>query len=260
MEDESKELLTINTHKGLFQYNRLPFGVSSAPALWQRAMDQVPFTSCILDDIIISGRTDREHLQNLDSVLQRLEDYGLKANLDKCEFFQESISYCGHTISKEGLHKSPEKVTAISEAPRPENLQQLRSFLGLVNYYRRFLPDLSTVEGPLNELLQSDNEWNWTQECENSFTDIKKLITSDQVLCHYDPELPVKLACDASPYGLGSVLSHTMNDGTERPIAFASRSLTAAEKDYSQIDNEALALIWGVQKFNTYLNRDISHL
>lgn len=257
MEDSSKELLTINTHQGLFQYNRLPFGVASAPALWQRAMDQVlqkiPFTSCILDDMIISGRTDEEHLQNLRFVLQRLQEYGLKANLEKCEFFQEKLMYCGHVISQEGLQKSPEKVDAVLKAPKPENLQQLRSFLGLVNYYRRFLPDLSTIEGPLNELLHSDTPWKWTVECEKSFGEIKKLITSDHILCHYDPGLPIKLACDASPYGLGCVISHTMKDGTERPIAFASRSLTKAEKGYSQIDKEALGLFWGVQKFNTYL-------
>ena len=138
-------------------------------------------------------------------------------------------------------------------APKPENVQQLRSFLGLVNYYRSFLPNLSTVLGPLNELLQGDKAWIWIPQCDKAFLGVKEMMTSEQVLCHYDPNRPVKLACDASPYGLGGVLSHIMDDGTERPIAFASRSLTKAEKGYSQIDKEALALYWGVLKFHTYL-------
>lgn len=119
---------------------------------------------------------------------------------------------------------------------------QTSSFLGLVNYYRRFLPNLSAIEGPLNELLQGEKTWEWTDACDESFRKVKELITSEQVLCHYDTKQPVKLACDASPYGLGCVLSHIMDDGTERPIAFASRSLTKAEKGYSQIDKEALGL------------------
>ena len=255
--ESCRELLTINTHKGLYQYNRLQFGVASAPTVWQRAMEQVlqgiPFTSCILDDMIISGKTDDEQLANLGAVLERLERFGLRANLEKCEFFKEQVTYCGHVISEEGLRKSPDKVNAVLNAPKPENVQQLRSFLGLVNYYRSFLPNLSTVLGLLNELLQGDKAWTWTPQCDKAFLDVKEMMTSEQVLCHYDPNRPVKLACDASPYGLGGVLSHIMDDGTERPIAFASRSLTKAEKGYSQIDKEALALYWGVLKFHTYL-------
>lgn len=157
VDEATRELMTINTQKGLYQYTRLQFGVAAAPAIWQRAIEQVlqgvPFTSCVLDDMIISGKTDEEHLANLDAVLERLEKFGLRANLNNCDFFQEQVSYCGHMISKEGLKKSPDKVNAVLKAPRPENLQQLRSFLGLVNYYRSFLPNLSTVLGPLNELL-----------------------------------------------------------------------------------------------------------
>lgn len=257
VDEVSRNLLTINTHKGLFCFNRLPFGIASAPAIWQRAMDQVltniPKTKCILDDMIITGSTDEEHLQNLSLVLQRLEQYGLRANLDKCQFFKDQISYCGHVIDKAGLHKSNEKTNAVENAPTPENVSQLRSFLGLVNYYHRFLPNLATVVGPLNELLQNNKKWTWTAKCDDAFAKVKELITSEQVLCHYNPTLPVRLATDASPYGIGAVLSHVMEDGTERPIAYASRSLTKAEKAYSQIDKEALSIYWGVQKFHTYL-------
>ena len=156
-------------------------------------------------------------------------------------------------MSAAGLHKTKEKVKAILEAPRPENVSRLRSFLGLVNYYHRFLRNLSTVAGPLNSLLQRNMAWEWTAECEESFTRVKELIASEDVLCHYDPALPLQIASEASPYGLGAVLSHVFPDGTERPVAFASHSPSPAEKGYSQIDKEALAIYWSVRKFHSYL-------
>ncbi|MGH0157174.1 UNVERIFIED_CONTAM: hypothetical protein FKN15_033151 [Acipenser sinensis] len=257
MEEDSKVFLTINTHKGLYRYNRLVFGVTSAPAIWQRAMDQVlqgvPGTQCYLDDIIVTGATDEEHLENLKKVLQRLEHYGLRAKREKCEFFKLSVTYCGHTIDGQGLHKCADKIQAVLEAPQPQDVSQLRSFLGFVNYYNRFLPNLATVLHPLNQLLQIGHRWLWTNECKQAFKKAKHLVTSDTVLTHYNPALPVKLACDASPYGIGAVISHVMTDGSERPIAFASRSLSAAERNYAQIDREALSLVWGVKRFNQYL-------
>ena len=161
--EESKKYLTINTHKGLFQYNRLVLGVTSCPAIWQRAIDQVlqgvPDTQCILDGMIITGKTDEEHLENLEKLLKRLQDAGLKKNKEKCEFFRDRVKFCGHEINSEGLHKTQEKIEAVVNAPRPENVSQLRSFLGLVNYYNRFLPNASTVLHPLHQLLEQDSEW-----------------------------------------------------------------------------------------------------
>ncbi|XP_056022163.1 uncharacterized protein K02A2.6-like [Ostrea edulis] len=242
---------------GLFKYKRLPYGIASAPALWQQSIEQVlqniPSTQVIIDDIIVTGRNDEEHLHNLKLVMDRLPSYGLRVNLQKCEFFQDKVSYVGHEIDVTGLHKSPEKIKAVKEAKRPENISQLRSFLGLVNYYHRFIDNLSSVAGPLHELLNKGTKRIWNSKREKSFQDIKELICSDKVLCHYDPKLPLKLAADASPYGIGSVLSHVFPHGTERPIAFSSRTLNQAEKAYSQIDKEALALYWGVKKFNSYL-------
>ena len=255
--EESKKYLTINMHKGLFQYNRLVFGVTSSPAIWQRAIDQVlqgiPGTQCILDDMIVSGKTDEEHLENLESVLKWLQDAGLKANKEKCKFFRDRVQFCGHEIDREGLHKTQEKIEAVVNTPRPENVSQLRSFLGLVNYYNRFLPNASTVLHPLHQLLEQNSEWQWTEQCEQAFTEAKRMITSEQVLTHYDPGLPVRLACDASPTGISAVLSHVMPDGSERPVAFAYRSLTKIERKYAQIDKEALSIVWGVKRFHVYL-------
>ena len=242
---------------GLFQYNRLVFGITSAPAIWRRTIAQVlegtSGTSCILDDMIITGKNDDEHLANLEEVLGRLQAHGLRANKTKCELFKEKITFCRHDIDSHGLHKSPEKVEAVLKAPRPSNVAELRSFLGLVNYYNRFLPNLSTVVHSLNQLLENIHQWKWTEQCETVFYNVNEMITSEQVLAHCVPSLPLSLACVASPVEIGAVLSHVMNYGTERPIAFASRTLTKTEQGYAQIDKEALAIIWGVKKFNVNL-------
>ncbi|CAG2213598.1 unnamed protein product [Mytilus edulis] len=257
MKEESKKYLTINTHRGLYQYNRMLFGVASAPAIWQRTIDQIlqglTGVQCILDDMVITGRNDREPLVNLEKVMKRLEMYNLSVNKEKCKFFKDEIEFCGHKIDKHGLHKTEDKIKAILDTPEPQNVTQVRSILGLMNYYHKFLPNISSVVRPLHRLLEKDAKWDWNEECKVSFKRAKDLVTSEQVLCHYDPELPIRLACDASPFGLGVVLSHKMQDGTERPIAFASRSLNKAERNYSQIDKEALGIIFGVKKFHTYL-------
>ena len=126
-----------------------------------------------------------------------------------------------------------DKVDAVLNAPMPQNVAQLRSLLGLVNYYNRYLPNLATVIKPLYELLEKNRKWVWSDACQLAFENIKKLITSEPVLTHYDPTAPVRIACDASPYSLGAVLSHVMPDGSEKPIAFASRSLSKAERNYA---------------------------
>jgi len=203
MEEDSKKYLTINTHMGLFQYNRLVFGITSAHAIWQRTIDQVlegtPGTSCILDDMIITGKDDAEHLANLEEVLRWLQLHGLRANKAKCEFFKEKIIYCGHDIDKDGLHKSAKKVEAVLNAPRPNDGTEGRSFLRLINYYHRLLPNLSTVINPLTQLLEKNHQWKWTAQCKIAFHKVKEMITSEQVLMHYDPSLPLRLACDVSP-------------------------------------------------------------
>ena len=257
VEEDSRKYLAINTSKGLYVYNRLVFGVTSAPAIWQRSMDQVlqgiPNVQCLLDDMIIKGKSDSEHLKTLETVFQRLCDFGLRVNLEKCDFFENRVTFCGHEIDSFGLHKTKDKIDAIITAPRPQNLQQLRSMSGLIRYYDRFSKNIASILIPLNRLLGNNIRWAWTADCEEAWNRAKRLIASDLVLVHYDPQLPLRLACDASPYGLGTVLSHVMPDGTEKPIFFGSRSLTSAEKNFAQVHREALALYWGVKQFFPYL-------
>lgn len=257
VEKESRELLTINTHKGLFRYCRLPFGITSAPALFQRAMDQIlsglQGVQCYLDDILCTGANDEEHLHNLDAILQRLKEYGLRVRKEKCEFLKPSVEYLGHVIDEKGLHTSPSKITAIVDAPPPENVSQLRSFLGLLNYYGRFIPNLASLLQPLHELLCQDKKWKWTSDCQKAFQNAKNALTTSEVLTHFNPSLPIQLACDASPYGVGAVISHVFPNGEERPIAFASRTLNKAESNYAQLEREALSIVFGVRKFHQYL-------
>ncbi|XP_016417301.1 uncharacterized protein K02A2.6-like [Sinocyclocheilus rhinocerous] len=185
----SKELLTVVTHKGLFRYQRLPFGITSAPSLFQRAMDQVlsglSGVQCYFDDILVTGKTEAEHLSNLDSTLQRLKEYGLRVRKDKCEFFKQSVEYLGHVIDADGLHKAPSKVRAVLEAPAAQNVSQLRSFIGLLNYNGRFINGLATLLKPLHQLLCSNQTWEWTQQCETTFQEAKKALVKSGVPTHF---------------------------------------------------------------------------
>ena len=170
-------------HKGLFRYNRLVFGIASAPAIWQRTMEQIlqgiPGVQCLLDDMIITGKTDAEHLANLEEVLERLQRYGLKANSCK---YQDKVVFCGHEIDKQGLHKTQEKIDAVLQTPYPKTVTQLRAFLGLVNYYARFLPDLASLLHPLHQLLEKGRSWDWSKECNQAFGGVK-LVMSIQGPC-----------------------------------------------------------------------------
>lgn len=257
VDPEDQEILTLSTHLGLFRPTRLMYGVSPAPAIWQRLMEEVlngiPGVTVFLDDIRITGPNDRVHLERLEEVLKRLSQYNMRINLEKCQFFADRIEYCGYLIDRDGIHKVRKKIDAVQDMPVPENKDQVRSFVGLVNYYGRFFPQLSTTIYPLNCLLRNDVPFRWTKECDEAFKKVKDEMQSDRFLVHYSTELPLVLATDASPYGVGAVLSHIMPDGTERPIMYASKTLNETQRRYKQIDREAYAIIFGTQKFYQYL-------
>ena len=257
LDPDSQQFVTINTHRGLFRYKRLPFGIASSPAIFQRTMDIIlqglEGVACIQDDILISGKNDDDHIKNLNTVLSRLDSYGLRLQLSKCTFMQKSVVYMGTVISADGISPTDEKVEAIKQAPRPENATQLRSFLGMVNYHGKFIRNLSSILQPLNQLLQKNHDFLWSKKCEDAFNKAKDSLSSAHVLVHYDPSLPVILESDASQYGIGAVILHRFPNGDERPIAYASRSLHSSERNYSQIEKEGLSIIFGVTKFYTYL-------
>ena len=201
-----------------------------------------------LDDILLSNATESDHLKLIDQVLDRLEKASLRARKGKCQFFVPSVTYLGHKIDAEGLTPLPDKVKAI-----PYKCTRVRSLLGIAHLLHRFLPNMSTVLSPLYQLLQKDVKWRWTSDENNAFLASKDLLTSSSLLVHFNPKLKLILACDPSAYGIGAVLAHKYPDGSERPIGYASRSLTKAEKNYSQIEKEGLACIFGVNKFRSYL-------
>eukprot|EP00731_Ephydatia_muelleri_P000643 Em0001g643a len=212
LDEGSRKYLVVNTHRGLFRYKRLPFGVSSAPALFQRAMDTIlqglPGVVCYQDDILVTGKEIDEHLKNLERVFGRLKEFGLRLRLTKCKFLKESVEYVGHVISRNGICTSPKKIEVIQKAPIPLNVTELRSFLGIVNYYGKFIQSVADLCAPLNELLQKNTPWMWTATCMESFNQLKQALGSAEVLCHYNPSEEISLACDASAHGLGAVLSH----------------------------------------------------
>ena len=170
--------MTINTHQGLYRYTHLPFGVLPAPAIFQRIMDTtlqgVPHTVWYLDDILVTGSTQQEHFQNLEEVLKRLRDQSARVKKSKCAFLQKSLEFLGHQIDSEGLHTTTKKVEAIAQVPRPSNQRQLCSSLGLAQYYGKFVPNLSTLLHPLNNLLQQNTRWNWCVKCEEAFKQTKE--------------------------------------------------------------------------------------
>ena len=165
------------------------------------------------------------------------------------------MEYLGHRIDEKGIHTSAKKVKAIVEAPSPRNLQELRSFLGLLNYYAKFLPKLASTLHPLHLLMRAGQRWQWSKACEKGFQTAKRKLVEAPVLAHYDPAQPIVLAADASAYGVvGAVILHRMSNGSEHPVAFSSRTLTKSERNYAQIEKEALALlVFGVSKFHQFL-------
>ena len=253
---ESQGYLTINTHVGLFAFKRLPNGIHSGPAIFQRIMDNllsdIPKAVCRLDDILVAGIDEADHLLTLSQVLERLRSAGFRLNKTKCKFLQQSVIYLGHKIDKKGLHPTDDKLAAIRDAPRPKDVTALKSFLGLIMFYSRFMPHHSTVLAPLNRLLKKGTHWTWSKVEEDAFVAAKKLILNSQTLVHYNETLPLFLSCDASSYGAGAVLSHLIK-GHFRPVAFASCTLTQAQQNYSQLEKEAFSIIFGLKRFRQYL-------
>uniref|UniRef100_A0A5S6R3L9 RNA-directed DNA polymerase n=2 Tax=Trichuris muris TaxID=70415 RepID=A0A5S6R3L9_TRIMR len=257
LDDESKIFMVVNTPFGLYQYQRLPFGVASAPSIFQRFMDQlvsdIPGCVAYLDDIIVTGANESEHLNNLDSLLRRLEENGLRCRVQKCKFFQREVEYLGHVLSANGLCPSETRVQAIKALPRPRNLQELQAFIGKVNYYGKFINNLASLCAPFRPLRKKHAVFKWHSDQEEAFQRLKDELVHVTKLVHFREDYPLILASDASAYGIGAVLMHRYPDGSERPIAHASKTLTEQQRGYSQIEREALSIIYAVNKFHQYV-------
>ena len=208
LSQNSRELLTINTHKGLFQPTRLQFGVHSASGIFQRELESRLASKVRSDDILVSGRNDTEHFETLERVLKVIHDNGFRLKLKKCAFLQDEVVYLGFKINKNGIYPVKEKTEAMKNAKEPTNVSELKSFLGLINYYRRHFQNFADKIEPLHRLLRKGVKWEWKEKEKLAFEEAKSILDEANFLIHYDPEKPLLLACDASPYGLGAVLSH----------------------------------------------------
>lgn len=257
MDEDSKNLLTVNTHRGLFKFNRLAPGVRPATGAFQKIMDSMTAgltgVRVYLDDILVGGATEEEHLHNLHAVLERIRDYGFHLQLSKCRFFMDEIKYLGHVVNSSGIRPDPAKLQAISTMPPPKNVPELRSYLGAVNYYAKFVSEMHRLRHPMDQLLKANAQWNWTKDCQRAFEEFKRLLSSDLLLTHFDPRHEIIVAADASNTGIGACLMHRLPTGAIKVVQHRSRSLTPAEKNYGQIEKEGLALVFGVMKFHSMI-------
>ncbi|GFW68859.1 transposon Tf2-6 polyprotein [Trichonephila clavipes] len=225
----------------------MPFGLCNAPATFERMMDNLlrhfKWTMCLcyLDDIIVFSETFEDHLIRLRLVLKCLQEAGLKLNSKKCLFAAQEVKILGHLVSSNGVRPDPDKIKAVRNFPTPKNIHDIRSFLGLCSYFRRFIKGFCYLAEPLQSLLKSGVEFHWGPEEVEAFNSLKKALTSDPVLGMYDERASTEIHTDASGYGIGAVLVQIQNN-VEKVIAYASRTLTKAEKNYSTTERECLAI------------------
>ena len=256
--ENDREKTAFSTRSGLFHFNVMPFGLCNAPASFQRLMDMVLsgvlWEVCLvyIDDVIIMGRDFNSHLTNIASVLHRLRNAGLKVKPTKCDFFKQEVMFLGHVISEKGISTDKSKVDKVVSWPTPTNLQQLQQFLGLASYYRHFIQNFATISKPLHRLTEKKTPFHWSSECADSFNQLKKLLTSAPILSFPDFSHKFILDTDASNDGIGAVLSQHKN-GKEYVIAYASRSPTKAERNYSVTRRELLAVVTFTNHFRQYL-------
>ena len=254
LDEASKPLTAFVTDQGLFEFNGMPFGLGNAPSTFSRAMCRalkgILWSEVLiyLDDVIVFARSFDEYLFRLRNVFNRLCAANLKLKPQKCKFGQEKVTFVGHVVTPNGVTTDPKKCEAIKQMPIPKKVKDVRSFLGLTNYYARFVPKYREIARPLYRLTRKDTPFIWSQECQASFDKLKQMLQSTQVLEYPQFDKPFILETDASGFAIGFVLSHDQDDQV-RPIHYAGRNLTDAEQKYSTTEREALA----VHYFRSYL-------
>ena len=258
LDPKDKEKTAFTTGTGLYQFKVMPFGLVNAPMTFQRVMEAVlhglHWSTCLiyLDDCIILGKTFQDHLHNLREVLQRFREANLKLKPSKCQFFRKEVTYLGHVISTTGVRPDPVNTKKVSSWPQPKTPTQVRAFLGLASYYRRFMPSFAQVASPLTDLTHKGKKFIWTDDCEEAFDQLKSSLTSPPILAYPDFNNKFSLATDASQDAIGAVLSQ-LQDGNDRVVAFYSRKLTESQRRWSTYDRELWAVISAIRHFRHYL-------
>jgi hypothetical protein len=258
MDPDDVDKTAFSTKEGHWAYRRMPFGLKTAPATFQKMMNNVlsglTGTRCFvfLDDIVLYASSLADHDRKLRDVFNRLRKHNLKLQPDKCEFLRKDVVYLGHKISEHGVEPDARKLEVIERFPTPRTPKQLKSFLGLVGYYRRFIPQFSKVASPLHKLLKKDVKYVWEAGQEVAFQTLKQKLMSQPILQYPDFSKEFVLTTDASNEGAGAVLSQGPI-GKDLPIAYASRKFNRAEQNYSTVEKELAAIVWGIKHFRPYL-------
>ena len=254
---EDRHKTAFNTIEGHYEFRVLPFGLTNAPATFQRTMDRVlrshrKYCRVFIDDIIIFSHSVEEHFTHLQKVMDSINKAMLTIKLKKCKFFKNEVRFLGHLVSHRTIKPDPEKVAAVKAFPIPISVKELQSFIGLIGYYRRFIPQLSTIADPLYKLMKKNSIWKWTPLHQSAYNELKIALTSSPLLKLPDFTQTFYLHTDASLTGLGAVLCQKI-DGIEHPIGYASKTLNAAQRNYTVTEQEALAVVWAVKLFRPYL-------
>lgn len=255
-EDVPKTAFTVE--HGHYEFVRMPFGLKNAPSTFQRVMDNVlqglqgKICLVYMDDIIIFSTSLQEHIVNLKSVFERLRQANLKVQLDKSEFLHKEVSFLGHIITSEGVKPNPEKIHAVKNFPIPRTQKEIKAFLGLLGYYRKFINNFANLTKPLTNCLKKGNKVEMSPTYTKCFELCKSLLCNDPILQYPDFEKPFNLTTDASNYALGAILSQGAI-GSDRPVCYASRTLSETEQRYSTIEKELLAIVWATKYFRPYL-------
>ena len=259
LEEGARQKTAFCTTEGLFQFRVMPFGLCNAPATFQRLMDLVlaglQWSHCLvyLDDVVVLGRSFDEHLRNLESVFRRLREAGLRLKPSKCSLFRRKVQYLGHIISREGVAADPSKIEKVATWPTPTSVRETQQFLGFAGYYRRFVQDFAHIARPLHRLTERLATFMWTDECQGSFDELRRVLTSAPVLAYPDFNRQFILDTDASDTGIGAVLSQVDEGGRERVIAYGSRLLTKPERRYCVTRRELLAVVTFAKQYRPYL-------
>ena len=247
---------------GKWQFKRMPFGLSQAPAYFQLLIDKVltgcsEFTMGYLDDIIIFSKSEEEHLQHLEKIFRRLQEFGLKMKKEKCAFFKKHIQYLGHLVSKEGFEPLPEKLEAIRKMPAPKNSKEVKQFLGLIGYYRKFVPRFADISRPLTHLTRHNTDFEWTRQCEKSFNHLREMLMQYPILWYPDPNREYFLYMDTSGIGWSGVLTQEYSDEKGRvkfhPICYVSGQFRGSQINWTALTKEAYAIYMAVRCLSFYI-------
>jgi hypothetical protein len=265
MHPQSQDKTTFNCKFGSFRWKVMPFGLRNAPATFQCLMDEIfgnykwQFICVYFDDIVIHSKTFEEHLCHLKIVMECLKHANLQAKMSKCQFLRKELVFVGHLVTRHGIAPDSSKVESIRSFPRPKNTHDVRSFVGLCSYYRKFIPQFATMATPLHALQSKLTKFNWTPSCEIAFESLKQALSTTPVLVSPNFDELFLVQTDASDVGIGAVLAQ-LRDGEDHPVAYASRTLNKAERNYSTTDKECLAIIFAVRQFRQYLLGTKFHL